>query len=122
MTSKKLLRYLTASYTNDADLQDEQFQEIRESVQAFAQKVDALVKTRSFAGLKTALLDFLEEQDGVGYDEDSGGSALLGDSDVLEVAARYLLRRGKDSEMAAKLMDVAYQKTSLPVLEDSGDT
>jgi hypothetical protein len=110
MTSKKLLRYLTATYTNDTDVQAEQFKEIRESVRAFAHTVEVLVKDKNFAGLKIVMLDFLEEQDGVGYDEDSGGTALLGDSDVLEVAARYLLRRGKDSETAAELMGIVFRK------------
>ena len=109
MTSKKLLRYISASVTNDADVQDEQFHEIHESVKAFVQTVEVLVKDRNFAGLKTVMLDFIEEQDGVGYDENGGGSGLLSDTDVLKVAVGFLLRRGKDSEIGVKLMEMAYR-------------
>ena len=89
---------------------DEQFAEIQESVKTFAQTVEVLVRDRNFAGLKTVMLDFIDQQDGVGYDDDGGGTGLLGDTEVLEVAARYLLRRQKDSDMAATLMDVAFRK------------
>ena len=110
MTSKKLRRYLDAAYTNDTDVQDEQFQEIQESVRAFAHTVEVLVKDKNFAGLKIVMLEFIEQQDGVGDHEDDGGSGLLGDTDVLEAAARFLLRRGKDSGMAAELMGIVYRK------------
>jgi hypothetical protein len=110
MISKKLVRYICASLTKNENVQAEQFEEIQESVKTFAQTVDVLVKDRNFAGLKTVMLDFIEQQDGVGYDEDGGGTGLLGDTEVLEAAARYLLRREKDSKMAAMLMAIFYQK------------
>lgn len=113
MTSKKLLRYIGASVMNDTDVQDEQFEEIQESVKTFARTVEVLVQDRNFAGLKTVMLDFIEQQDGIGYDENGGGTGLLGDTDILAVATGYLIRRGKDSETAAKLMANAYQKASL---------
>ena len=110
--SKKLLRYIGASVTNDENVLDEQFQEILQSVRTFAKTVEVLVQDRNFAGLKTVMLDFIEQQDGIGDDEDGGGTGLLGDSEVLEAAARYLLRRGKDFDKAAELMANAYQKAS----------
>jgi hypothetical protein len=38
------------------------------------------------------------------------GTGLLGDTEILDVAARYLLRRQKDFDKAVKLMDVAYRR------------
>ena len=110
MISKKLVRYLDASLANDKKVQAEQLEEIHNTVKTFAQKVEVLVKDRNFAGLRTALLDFIEQQDGVGYDENGGGTGLLGDEELLEAAARYLLRRRMGPEKATFLMRVVYQK------------
>ena len=105
------MRYIGASLTNDETVQAEQFAEIQQSVKTFAQTVEVLVRDRNFAGLNTVMLDFIEQQDGVGDDDDDGGgTGLLGDTNVLEAAARYLLRRQKDSDMAAMLMDIAFRR------------
>jgi hypothetical protein len=64
----------------------------------------------AFRALKTAALDFIDAQDGVGFDENGGGTGLLADAEVLEAACRYLLRRGKSSEMYHLLFDFTFQR------------
>ena len=64
----------------------------------------------AFRTLKTAVLDFVDAQDGVGYDENGGGTGLLADAEVLEAACRYLLCRGKSSEMSHLLFDFTFQR------------
>jgi hypothetical protein len=42
--------------------------ESRRASKTFSQTVEVLVKERNFAGLKTVMPDFIDQQDGVGYD------------------------------------------------------
>ena len=118
MFSRKLLRNIAASMdgTEQASkLRQRQLDEIILSISklsAVAESVRSghLPQDDAFRALKTAALDFIDAQDGVGFDENGGGTGLLADSQVLEAACRCLLRRGKSSEMSHLLFDFTFQR------------
>jgi hypothetical protein len=118
MFSKKLVGSIGASMSsteNAANLRQKQLDEVLLSVDklnAVAESVrkGGLSHGDAFAALQTAVLDFVDAQDGVGCDENGESTGLLGDSDILRAACRFLLRHKKSPEMSHLLLDFAYER------------
>ena len=75
-------------------------------------RAEALVKELkedgdSFEAVKGILTNFISY-----FDATLDGPGIFGDEDILEIAAEYLLRRGKDARFGTKIL-----KTSFAVYE-----
>lgn len=108
--SKKLVRYIGASMSGNQSVQDEQFVEIRASIDAYTQRALKAIDSRNFEELHNATMDFIEAQDGVGVGDAKGGTGMLGDGEFLGIAMRSMVRRDFPTRNIVLLTQVALRE------------
>ncbi len=106
----KLGRYISAAYRDNKKVQNEQLRGIVASVDALRIRVVKAQKLGTpgerFAAMKAAVTRFIEEQDGT-VPLDQVGTGLLGDRELIQIAANYIQRRGKDLSVGAALLQIS---------------